>query len=135
MEKLLNEKTKFEKINLKNNKILSFALNQKKGVEILFKKLVASSSIPEETRRHLKPVVTDPGIIYGLCKVYKGLVHNLPSFRPILSATNTPTYELEKCLVPILKSLLVTSMHQRTHLPLLRKLLKKILNCYRKPRC
>ena len=30
---------------------------------------------------------------------------NWPSFRPILSAINTPTYKLEKFLVPILKSL------------------------------
>ena len=69
------------------------------------KKFVASSGIPEETIRSLKPVVTKPGIIYRLCKVHKDLVHNLPSFRPILSPTNISTYELAKFLVPILKSL------------------------------
>ena len=49
--------------------------------------------------------MTKPGIIYRLCKVHKDLVHDLPPFRPIFSATNIPTYELAKFLVPILKSL------------------------------
>ena len=63
----------------------------KKGVKNIFKKLVASNYIFEETRGSLKPVVTKPGIMYGLWKVHKDIVHNFPSFRPILSATNTNT--------------------------------------------
>ena len=69
------------------------------------KKLVASNSIFEETRRSLKPVGTRPGIMYGLCKVHKDIIDNCPPFRPILSAINTPTYKLAKFLVLILKSL------------------------------
>ena len=58
----------------------------------------------EKTRKHLKPVETRPGIMYGSCKVHK-CVDGCPPFRPILSALRTPTYKLAKYLVPILESL------------------------------
>ena len=106
MDNLLNNTRKFEKINLKNDGILNFAINQEKRVDNILKKLLASNSISEETRRSLKPVGTRPGIMYGLCKVHKDIVDNCPPFRPILSAINTPTYKLAKFLVPILKSLI-----------------------------
>ena len=43
--------------------------------------------------------------MYRSCKVHKASVGDCPPFRPILSALNTPTYELSKFLVPILKPL------------------------------
>ena len=105
MYNLLNDTRKFEKINLKNDGILNFAINQEKRIDNNLKKLVASNSISEETRRSLKPVGTRPGIMYGLCKVHKDSIDSFPPFRPILSAMNTTTYKLAKFLVPILKSL------------------------------
>ena len=105
MENLLNNTRKFEKINLKNDAILNFTINQEKRVVNILKKLFAHNSISEETRRSLKPVGTRPGIMYGLCKAHKDINDNCPPFRPILSAINTPTYKLAKFLVPILKSL------------------------------
>ena len=105
MDNLLNDTRKFEKIDLKNDGIFNFAINQEKRVDNILKKLVASKSIYEETRRSLKPVGTRPGIMYGLCKVHKDIIDNCPPFRPVLSAINTPTYKLAKFLVPILKSL------------------------------
>ena len=57
----------------------------------------------EETRRHLKPVGTRPGTMYGSCKVLKKCVNGCPPFRPILFALQTPTYKLAKYLVPILE--------------------------------
>ena len=83
---------------------MNFAINQEKRVDNILKKLVASYSIFEETRRSLKPVGTRPGIMYGLRKAHKDIIDNCPPFRPILSAINTPTYKLAKFLVPILKS-------------------------------
>ena len=105
MDNLLNDTRKFEKINLKNDGILNFAINQEKRVDNILKKLVASKSISEETRRSLKPVGTRPGIMYGLCKVHKDIIDNCLPFRPILSPVNTRTYKLAKFLLPILKSL------------------------------
>ena len=105
MENPLNDARKFEKINLRNDGILNFAVSQEKLDDNILKKLVATNSISEETRRSLKPVETKPGIMYGLCRVNKDVIDNCPPFRPILSAINTPTYKLAKFLVPILKSL------------------------------
>ena len=105
IENLLNDTRKFEKINLKNDGILNFAINQEKRVENILKKLVASNSISEETRRSLKPVGTRPGIMYRLYKVHKDIIDNCLPFGPVLSAINTPTYKLPKILVRILKSL------------------------------
>ena len=45
---------------------LSFAVNQKKRVDNILQKLVASNSLSEETRRSLKPVGTRTGLIYEL---------------------------------------------------------------------
>ena len=105
MENLLNDTRKFENINLKNDGILNFVINQEKHVDNILKKLVASNSISEKTRRSLKPVGTRPGIMYGLCKVQKDIIDHCSPFRPILSTINTPTYQLAKFLVPTLKSL------------------------------
>ena len=41
----------------------------------------------------------------GQAKVHKPVEDNCPFFRPILSAISTPTYDLAKFLVPLLKSL------------------------------
>ena len=105
MENLLNGTRKFEKINLKNDGILNFAINQEKRVDYIFRKLVASDSISEKRRRSLKPVGTRPGMMYGLCKVRKDIIDNCPPFGPILSAINTPIFKLAKFLVTILRSL------------------------------
>ena len=104
MENLLNDTREFEKINVKNNGILNFAIKQEKRVGNVLKKLVAANSISEETWKSLKPVGTRPGIMYGLCKVHKD-IDNWPSFLSTLSAISTPTYNLAKSLVSILKSL------------------------------
>ena len=53
------------------------------------------------------PIGTRPGILYGQPKVHKTVINNIPQFRPILSAINTPVYKLAKYLVPILSPLTV----------------------------
>ena len=81
MEGLLKDARKFEKINLKNDGIVSFAVSQEKRVDNILKKLVASNSVSEESRRSLKPFGTRPGIMYELCKVHKDITDNCPPFR------------------------------------------------------
>ena len=51
------------------------------------------------------PTGSKPGILYGHAKVHKQVEDNCLSFRPILSVIGTPTYDLAKFLVPILKPL------------------------------
>ena len=91
MENFLSDQSKFQKIALKDDNFLNFITSQEKHIDKIYKKLVDSSSISEETRKHLKPVGTRPGIMYGSCKVYKKYVDGCPPFRPILSALQTPT--------------------------------------------
>ena len=105
MEDLLNETRKFEKNSRKNDETLSSAVNQGKHAGNVFKKFLVSSSISEETRNPLKPVVTWPGLMYGLYKLHKN-TSNCQSFGPILSAINTLTYKLATFLVPILNKIL-----------------------------
>ena len=50
MENYLNDTRKFQKINLRNDGLLSFAVNQEKSVDNIFKRFVVSKSISEETR-------------------------------------------------------------------------------------
>ena len=69
--------------------------------QYFLKNLLRLVSISEETRKSLKTVGTRPGIMYGLCKVYKDIIDNCTPFQLILSAINTPTYKLAKFLVPI----------------------------------
>ena len=107
IEKLLNDTRKFEQLNLKNDEISNFAINQEKRVDNILIKLAASNSTSEETHKSLKSVGVRPGIMYRLCKVHKDIIDNCPPFRPILSAISTSTYKLAKLLAPILKSLTI----------------------------
>ena len=58
-----------KKFNLRNDGILNFTVNQEKRVDNILKKLVASNSISEETKRFVTPDGTRPGIMYGLRKI------------------------------------------------------------------
>ena len=105
MENLLSDQEKFEKVTLKNDAFLNFIVSQEKRLDTIFKKLVDSNSMSKEMRKLVKPVRTRPGIMYGNCKVHKEQVDGWPPFRSILSALQTPTYNLAKFLVPILNPL------------------------------
>ena len=52
------------------------------------------------------PTGSKPGILYREAKVHEPVEDNCPSFRPILLVIGTPTYDLAKFLVPILKPLI-----------------------------
>ena len=93
MEKLLNDTCKFQKLNLNNDGILTFAVNQEKNFGNIFEKLVASNSISEETRRSFKPVGTSPAILSAIVSA-------------ILSAISASIHKFAKFLVLVLKSLI-----------------------------
>ena len=105
MENLLSDERKFERVTLKNDTFLNFVVNQEKRIDTIFKNLVDSNSMSKEMCKSINPVGTRPGTMYGLCKVQKQEVDGCPPFKPILSALQTPTYNLAKFLVPILDPL------------------------------
>ena len=80
IENFLSDQSKFHKTDVKDDNFLNFVTSQEKPIEKIYIKLFNSNSMSEETRGHLKPVGTRPGIIYGSC------VDGCPPFRPILSA-------------------------------------------------
>ena len=101
MDHILSHQKKFCQVSLKDDTILTSAINQEKHVEKVLKKLVESNSMKEKTRKSLKPVGTRPGAMYGSCKVHKASVENCLLFRPILPVLNTPNYKLTKFLVQL----------------------------------
>ena len=70
----------------------------------LLKNLRDKNEVSIRQYEDLSPLVSRPGIMYGLSKVRKIVTDGLPSFRPILSAISTPIYKL-LFLVPILELL------------------------------
>ena len=94
MDDILSDQKKFSKVSLKDDTLLNFSISQEKHVDKVLKKLVESNSMTDKTRKSFKPVGTRPAVMYGSCKVHKASVENFPPFRPILSALNTPTYNL-----------------------------------------
>ena len=50
-----------------------------------------------------KPRVSSFGVLYGLCKTHKKILDKCPPFRPILSAIKTSSYNLVKCLIPLIE--------------------------------
>ena len=51
--------------------------------------------------KNLYPQGSQPGVLYGLSKIYKQFVNNIPKLRPISSALNRGTYKWAKCFVPL----------------------------------
>ena len=91
MDDVLSDQNKFSKVNLKDDILLNFAINQEKHFGKVLKKRVESKSMTEETWKSLKPVGTRLGAMYSSCKVHKASIGNGPPFQSILSALNTPT--------------------------------------------
>ena len=52
-ENIQNDVRRFEKINLENDEFFSFPVNQEKRVDSIFKNIIASNGIFDETRRFL----------------------------------------------------------------------------------
>ena len=59
----------------------------------------------EKGKNDLYPSGSKPGVLYGLAKIHKALEDGTPSFRPILLAIGTPTYNVDKFYDQLLKSL------------------------------
>ena len=105
MKNLLSDQGKIEKITLKNGAFLNNGVNQENRIDTISKNLVISNSMSKEMHKSVKPVGTRPGTMYGLCKDHRQHVNGWSPFWQILSALQTPTYNLAKFLFPILNPL------------------------------
>ena len=71
----------------------------------LLKQLNDSQLNSHTEYKKLKPRGLRFGISHGLCKICKTSIDNCPSFRSILSAIKTLSYNIAKHLVKILESI------------------------------
>ena len=85
--------------------LLNFTVNHEKRTNEYFKSLKSSGALSVERHKKINAVDSRPGVLYGLCKVHKNIVHRYPPFRCILSAIGTPSYEIAKLLVPRMNSI------------------------------
>ena len=102
---IISDRSKFEKLDIQEENHLNFILNKEKRLRKVIKLLYEKGCFTESEYLKICPTGSKLGILYGQAKVHKPVEDNCPSFCPILSTTGTPTYDLAKFLVPILKSL------------------------------
>ena len=95
IEGILKDVNKFEKVSLKKG-ILNFAVNHEEHINKQLRSISKNGSLTEQQYKKIKAVGSNPGILYGLCKVHKTVVDVSLPFRPTLSAVGTPTYKLAK---------------------------------------
>ena len=103
LNNILSDKTKFVQVEFdKRNKELDYLLNKQNEIKKFLEELKSTGVISGVVFKNLNPCGSQPGVLYGLCKVHKASDGQSPPFRPILSAINTPSYKIAKFLVPLL---------------------------------
>ena len=105
VKRAISDSNKFVQLNITPDKYLNYIINVEKKFKQLFKDLLDNDKISKDEYDKICPKGSRPGILYGNPKIHKPVVDNLPKFRPILSAINTPGYNLAKFLIPILEPL------------------------------
>ena len=100
IKNILSDSTIFKKLEFGDNK-LNFLINSEKKLKDIIKPLYQKECLTKKGYDSIYPTGSRPGILYGSAKVHKPIIDNCLSFRPILSAIGTPTYNLAKFLVPI----------------------------------
>ena len=105
MKEMLNKNDQFLKLSIQEEKQNNFLINLEKKIREPLKEVYQLDIIDKKTYDKLSPVNSHFGILHGLAKVHKQLIINSPPFRPVLSAIGTPTYNITKFCVAILKPL------------------------------
>ena len=102
---LLDDTSKFKKIEIDESKVLNHLIHMENKIVELLKKLKEKQEISDKVYNVLYPTGSKPGILYGLCKACKSIVDGVPPFCPILTAIGTSIYKLPKLVVPLLEPL------------------------------
>ena len=87
---MVDDASKFEKLNVKPGKDYNFMTKEKKEVDDLLAELVDKGSLTKADREKLSPNGPNPARLYGLPKIHKSLVEGLPPYRPIISQIGSP---------------------------------------------
>ena len=103
MRSIVSDKDKFLALNLTHEGAQKHLLAMEKRIKDTLKPLNDKNIIDTKLYEKLLPVGSQPGKLYGCCKIHKDVIDGCPPFRPIISAINTSTYNLAKFLLPILE--------------------------------
>ena len=109
MEKLLSDRSKFMRVEFnskyKANHEIRHLLDMEKEIKSCLDDLQNSNYLSKDDYKFMKPYGRKPGVMYGPCKVHKGVTPNgsVPPFCPILSTVGTFSYNLAKFFMPLLK--------------------------------
>ena len=104
-KEIVSDTTKFEQINIEEDKQLNFPLKSEKKVIDQIKCLEHEGKISEKEYELIYHRGSRASVLYKSPKVHKAVINNFPKFRPILSTIGTSTYQVAKSLVPILSPL------------------------------
>ena len=91
IEEILNDNTKFSKLDIPAGKDINDIVNLEKRITSELKLLKGKEIIDKSTYKSIKSVGSRPGILYGSGKIHKETRNGSPPFCPILSAIDTPT--------------------------------------------
>ena len=105
-KRAISDLNKFIQLNITPHKYFNYIINFEKKFKQLFKDLLDNDKISNNEYDKICPKGSRPGILYGNPKIHKPTVNNLSKFQPVLSAINTPGYNLGKFLIPILEPLI-----------------------------
>ena len=105
MNSILDDKSKFIKLGISDKNIVQTLIETENRIKKVLNPLKEKGIISEKMFDKISPIGSQPGRLYGLCKVHKESINGHKPFRPILSAIKTPTYELAKFLIPLLEPL------------------------------
>ena len=103
MQEMVDDGSKFEKVEVKEGKDYNLMVKEKKIVDTFLNQLVAKKSIDEQQRQRLSPWGPNPARLYGSPKIHKPLVDGLPKYRPIISQIGASTYNLAKFLLTFIQ--------------------------------
>ena len=99
MDTIILDQSKFEEVNVIENEPHPVIVNENRIKSFLYRNLKLKGCIDEGIYKSITPCGSQPGKVYGLCKVHKD---GYP-MRPLISMINTAEFKLAKYLDGFIK--------------------------------
>ena len=84
LSKILEDTSKFKRMNVKERKALNHLIHMEERIIRLLKSQEDQAEVSEKERNNLYPSGSRPGVPCGLAKIHKALEDGIPSFHPVL---------------------------------------------------
>ena len=128
LNEMLSDSSKFKKLNIKPGKQINFLLQQEGRLTNILKKV--KRSISEQLYEEFYPRGSQPGNMYGLSKIQKPMINNVPELHPIFSAINTATYDWVTFFVPLLKCFIMNECTLKDSFEFAKDIINQNSNCF-----